>query len=190
MSSSALKEGKLSLYLVLPTHHMDTYSRWLRLVVVCALNEMVRAPRSPTEHPAGNDRGRVLFLLDEFGSSGGWIRSCEPCAPSRLRHSILAVLAGPLPGQGDLPRSVADLPRQRRRLADVREKRPRLLAAPLRAHRRGDDLRRDRRREAKLEPRAAYFALGGPVAKLRRARGGGSCRTRCSECRERSSPLS
>ena len=62
----ALKEERLSLYLILPAHHLDTYSRWLRLTVGCALNEMVRSPGPPGKQPAG----RVLFLLDEFAQLG------------------------------------------------------------------------------------------------------------------------
>ena len=62
----ALKEERLSLYLILPAHHLDTYSRWLRLTVGCALNEMVHSPGPLGEQPAG----RVLFLLDEFAQLG------------------------------------------------------------------------------------------------------------------------
>ena len=56
----ALGGGNISLYLVLPAHHLDTYSRWLRLTIACALQEMVRS----------RPGGRVLFLLDEFAQLG------------------------------------------------------------------------------------------------------------------------
>ena len=64
---AALRRERLSLYLILPAHYLDTYSRWLRLVVACALSEMIRSPKPPL---AGEPDGRVLFLLDEFAQLG------------------------------------------------------------------------------------------------------------------------
>jgi type IV secretion system protein VirD4 len=57
-----LKRGALSLYLVLPPERLDTYARWLRLMVACGVLAMTRAPGAP--------RARVLFLLDEFPHLG------------------------------------------------------------------------------------------------------------------------
>lgn len=59
---SALKTDRLTLYLVLPAHYLDTYARWLRLTVACALHEMARTPGKPAN--------RVLLLLDEFANLG------------------------------------------------------------------------------------------------------------------------
>ena len=69
-----LRRGELSLYLVLPAHYLDTYSRWLRLTIACALHELARlggpaAPLAAQPAPAA-PRGRVLFLLDEFAALG------------------------------------------------------------------------------------------------------------------------
>lgn len=57
-----VKRGCVSLYLVLPPERMDTYRRWLRLTIACALLAMTRTP--------GRPRRRVLFLLDEFANLG------------------------------------------------------------------------------------------------------------------------
>lgn len=62
-----LKREPGSLYLVLPAHYLDTYSRWLRLVIASALHELARTPGRPEMD--GRPR-RVLFLLDEFANLG------------------------------------------------------------------------------------------------------------------------
>jgi type IV secretion system protein VirD4 len=62
-----LKTEGVSLYLVLPAHHLDTYARWLRLVVACAFHELARVPGRPV---ANGRPHRVLFLLDEFAHLG------------------------------------------------------------------------------------------------------------------------
>ena len=63
-----LRAGTLSLYLVLPAHYLDTYSRWLRLVIASALHELSRlGGAAPT---ANTGAERVLFLLDEFANLG------------------------------------------------------------------------------------------------------------------------
>lgn len=59
---AALKQERLSIYLILPAHYLDAYSRWLRLMIACALHEIARTPGRPRE--------RVLFLLDEFANLG------------------------------------------------------------------------------------------------------------------------
>ena len=54
----ALKREPTSVYLVLPTERIDSYSRWLRLMIACGLLAVTRT--------RGQPRDRVLFLLDEF----------------------------------------------------------------------------------------------------------------------------
>ena len=62
LSFASLKHEPATVYLVLPPQHLDTYRRWLRLMVGCALNAMVRTPGAPAD--------RVLFLFDEFPNLG------------------------------------------------------------------------------------------------------------------------
>ena len=57
-----LKQRPVSIFLVLPPDRLDTYARWLRLMVAQALTELVRAPGRPP--------WPVLFLLDEFAGLG------------------------------------------------------------------------------------------------------------------------
>jgi type IV secretion system protein VirD4 len=57
-----LKSAHCTVFLVLPPDRLDTYARWLRLLVAQALRELARAP--------GEDRPPVLFLLDEFATLG------------------------------------------------------------------------------------------------------------------------
>ncbi|MBA2571481.1 MAG: type IV secretory system conjugative DNA transfer family protein [Gemmatimonadetes bacterium] len=57
-----LKRRRVSLYLILPPNRMNTYQRWLRLMIACTLSSMVRIPGRPAE--------RVLVLLDEFANLG------------------------------------------------------------------------------------------------------------------------
>lgn len=56
-----LSTGKVSVYLVLPADKLGPYGRWLRLLVTIAIRAIARAPRP---------QGKVLFLLDEFGTIG------------------------------------------------------------------------------------------------------------------------
>src|SRR5690606_7385231 len=62
-----MKRERVTLYLVLPAHYLDTYSRWLRLVIACALHELARTPGRPE---LDGSPSRVLFLLDEFANLG------------------------------------------------------------------------------------------------------------------------
>ena len=91
---SALRHEVTSVFLVLPPNRLDAYSRWLRLLVAQALNDIARdAEQGPTR---GNGQGNapsgaqeasqgpsqrlsapspapvapVLFLLDEFAALG------------------------------------------------------------------------------------------------------------------------
>ncbi len=59
---SDLKERPGSIFLCLPPDRLDTYSRWLRLLLSQALNDMARSPARPNRP--------VLFLLDEFAALG------------------------------------------------------------------------------------------------------------------------
>lgn len=55
---AALKQSRMSVYLVLPSDRLESYARWLRLMIACGLLGVTRARGLATE--------RVLFLLDEF----------------------------------------------------------------------------------------------------------------------------
>lgn len=57
-----LRDEVATVFLILPPDRLDTYSRWLRLLVGQSINEMARSSAKP-ERP-------VLFLLDEFAALG------------------------------------------------------------------------------------------------------------------------
>lgn len=61
-SFDALKAERMTLYLIVPPDRLAVCQRWLRLMVVCALHALERAPGLPAE--------RVLVLLDEFPALG------------------------------------------------------------------------------------------------------------------------
>ena len=62
---SDLKNGKASVFLVLPANYLGQHGRFLRLFVRCAIEEMARRSTD------GKLRGeQCLFLLDEFFSLG------------------------------------------------------------------------------------------------------------------------
>ena len=76
---SDLRHRVASVFLVLPPNRMDAYSRWLRLLVSQALQDIARdaeASVRPLSGPAGalGDTQRLktptLFLLDEFAALG------------------------------------------------------------------------------------------------------------------------
>jgi type IV secretion system protein VirD4 len=54
----ALKRQAMSVYLVLPSDRLESYARWLRLMIASGLLAVIRTRGSTSE--------RVLFLLDEF----------------------------------------------------------------------------------------------------------------------------
>ncbi|MNL08174.1 Conjugal transfer protein TraG [compost metagenome] len=60
-----LRRQVTSVFLVLPPERFATYSRWLRLLVTQALNDLARSGSAYEQ-----SRGRVLFLLDEFAALG------------------------------------------------------------------------------------------------------------------------
>jgi type IV secretion system protein VirD4 len=63
-SFEELCEGNISIYLVLPPDKLQTYSRWLRLMISIAIRAVARrGSQSPSGLPA-------LFVLDEFGTIG------------------------------------------------------------------------------------------------------------------------
>jgi type IV secretion system protein VirD4 len=57
-----LKENVATVFLILPPDRLDTYSRWLRLLVAQAINELARSSAKPPRP--------VLLLLDEFAALG------------------------------------------------------------------------------------------------------------------------
>ena len=57
-----LKENVASIFLILPPDRLDTYSRWLRLLVAQAISELARSSAKPPRP--------VLLLLDEFAALG------------------------------------------------------------------------------------------------------------------------
>lgn len=61
-SFADLKDRPATVFLVLPPDRLDTYARWLRLLVAQSVTDMARSPARP-ERP-------VLFLLDEFAALG------------------------------------------------------------------------------------------------------------------------
>lgn len=76
---SDLRHRIASVFLVLPPNRMDAYSRWLRLLVSQALQDIARdaeASVRPLSGPAGAQVGTqrlktpTLFLLDEFAALG------------------------------------------------------------------------------------------------------------------------
>ncbi|HXB23572.1 MAG TPA: type IV secretory system conjugative DNA transfer family protein [Gemmatimonadaceae bacterium] len=58
----SLAEGNATVYLVMPPDHLRTYRRWVRLMIACALRQLVRAGVRGSH--------RVLVLLDEFAQLG------------------------------------------------------------------------------------------------------------------------
>ena len=57
-----LKDNVATVFLILPPDRLDTYSRWLRLLVAQAINELARSSAKPPRP--------VLLLLDEFAALG------------------------------------------------------------------------------------------------------------------------
>jgi type IV secretion system protein VirD4 len=57
-----LKDEVVTVFLILPPDRLDTYARWLRLLVAQAINELARSSAKPPRP--------VLFLLDEFAALG------------------------------------------------------------------------------------------------------------------------
>jgi type IV secretory pathway TraG/TraD family ATPase VirD4 len=62
LAFSSLKAQPTSAFLIVPARHLETYRRWIRLMIACAQTEIMRASR-----PGGSP---VLFLLDEFPRLG------------------------------------------------------------------------------------------------------------------------
>ncbi|HXC24417.1 MAG TPA: type IV secretory system conjugative DNA transfer family protein [Gemmatimonadaceae bacterium] len=58
----ALKRERMSLFLILPPDRLETYQRWLRLMIATQLIHLVRTPGLP--------KRPVVFFLDEFAHLG------------------------------------------------------------------------------------------------------------------------
>ncbi|WP_223306351.1 type IV secretory system conjugative DNA transfer family protein [Mameliella alba] len=70
---SDLRHRITSVFLVLPPNRMDAYSRWLRLLVSQALQDIARDAETATGAPEGRSerlKAPALFLLDEFAALG------------------------------------------------------------------------------------------------------------------------
>ena len=70
---SDLRHRITSVFLVLPPNRMDAYSRWLRLLVSQALQDIARdaeLPQNASEGRSERLNAPALFLLDEFAALG------------------------------------------------------------------------------------------------------------------------
>lgn len=70
---SDLRHRTISVFLVLPPNRMDAYSRWLRLLVSQALQDIARDAEVATGTSEGRSerlKAPALFLLDEFAALG------------------------------------------------------------------------------------------------------------------------
>ncbi|WP_299616417.1 type IV secretory system conjugative DNA transfer family protein [uncultured Tateyamaria sp.] len=70
---SDLRHRITSVFLVLPPNRMDAYSRWLRLLVSQALQDIARDAELPQGASVGRSerlKAPALFLLDEFAALG------------------------------------------------------------------------------------------------------------------------
>jgi type IV secretion system protein VirD4 len=69
---SDLRHRITSVFLVLPPNRMDAYSRWLRLLVSQALQDIARDAEATTGAQSASQRLKApaLFLLDEFAALG------------------------------------------------------------------------------------------------------------------------
>jgi len=71
---SDLRHRITSIFLVLPPNRLDAYSRWLRLLVSQALQDIARDAERPVsaqiaaQAPVERLKAPALFLLDECGS--------------------------------------------------------------------------------------------------------------------------
>lgn len=66
---SALRHELTSIFLVLPPNRLDAYSRWLRLLVAQALQDISRGAEA-AQAGAARLKQPALFLLDEFAALG------------------------------------------------------------------------------------------------------------------------
>lgn len=53
-----LRHATTSVFLVLPPDRLDTYARWLRLLISQALQEIARNAQGGSQRPAGADQGQ------------------------------------------------------------------------------------------------------------------------------------
>jgi len=73
-SFEELCQGNISIYLVLPPDKLQTYARWLRLMVSIAIRAVARGGVSALSRGGGGSQNPsglpALFVLDEFGTIG------------------------------------------------------------------------------------------------------------------------
>jgi hypothetical protein len=145
-----LKRKRMSVFLCLPTDRLPEYHRWIRLMIGSTLCVMMRTRGWP-EH-------KVLMLLDEFqnlGRLGPVERDIALAGGFGVRLWLLVQ---------DIPRLRDAYPKtwetfftnnhEHRRAPGVRRlERQDHVRLPLLAHRRDDDLRREREPVPRCEPR-------------------------------------
>lgn len=62
ISFADLKRRKMTIFIIIPPELLHTHGKFLRLLVLSALGELIREPTQPEK--------RVLFMLDEFAQLG------------------------------------------------------------------------------------------------------------------------
>jgi len=65
-----LKTSRLTTYLVLPPSEFGTFRRWIRLMIGCAVNAVIKESTPRSGRPVEQTGPRTLFLLDEFAHLG------------------------------------------------------------------------------------------------------------------------
>jgi len=65
-SFSQMRDGKVSLYLIIPPEYLSEYCSVLRAMVGCAIRELKDSYNPSKKNPAHAESPPVLFLLDEF----------------------------------------------------------------------------------------------------------------------------
>lgn len=111
---SDLRAGIVTVFLVLPPDRFSSYSRWLRLLVSQAIQELARSPQMAGQPP-------VLMLLDEFASLGRLRAGAASLWPhGRPRRPAMGHFAGPDPVESHLRDELRHLSCQLRSGASVR----------------------------------------------------------------------
>jgi len=62
ISFADLKRRKMTIFIIIPPELLHTHGKFLRLLVLSALGELIREPTQPAK--------RILFMLDEFAQLG------------------------------------------------------------------------------------------------------------------------
>jgi type IV secretion system protein VirD4 len=63
---SQMRDGKTSIYLIIPPEHLTEYHAVLRVMIGCAMRELKDSFAMTKNHPEYKDKPPVLFILDEF----------------------------------------------------------------------------------------------------------------------------